>query len=92
MAPCDLSGSTLAVGDYIREEKAFIYLVDYFNGSSWVRVGRMNIGQVIIVKRKATTGVVSSDWTGIENSSLARRLDAVIKRTKLGLWWEAVSP
>lgn len=77
------NGANLAVGDYIREEKAFTYLVDYWDGSRWVRAGRRNIGQVIIVRRQALTGIVSSDWLGVENSNQTRRLDAVIKSNEV---------
>jgi hypothetical protein len=83
LRPAIFNGLSLAVGDYIREEKAFTYLVDYWNGSRWVRVGRRNIGQVIIVKRQAATGVVTDDWLGIENSNETRRLDAVIKTNEV---------
>jgi hypothetical protein len=83
LGPNDFSGSSLGIGDYIREEKAFTYLVDYFNGTSWVRVGRMNMGQILTVRRYGTTGVVTSDWEGKENSVAARRLDAVIKQNEV---------
>lgn len=78
------------MGEYIREEKAFTYLVEYYNGTSWVRVGRKDYGQVLTVRRNATTGTMSSDWTGNENSFSARKLDAVIKtnevRSVVGDW------
>ncbi len=56
---------------------------DHRNGSRWVRVAKLNVGQVTIVKRQATTGVVSSDWLGVENSNETRRLDAEIKTNEV---------
>ena len=79
MGPADYNGTSLAVGDYIREEVAFVYVVDHWNGSRWVPVGRLNVGQVMIVRRQATTGLVSNDWLGIENSNETRLLDIQIR-------------
>lgn len=71
------------IGDYIREEKAFTYSVEYQNGSTWQTVSQTSVGQIEIVKRKALTGVVSDDWNGIENSTAIRTVDALITEAEV---------
>jgi hypothetical protein len=66
------------IGDYIREEKAFVYRLERQDGSTWRLLTQMNVGQIILTRRKATTGVVADDWQPIENSNLKRTLDATI--------------
>jgi hypothetical protein len=85
MAPADGNGNALAVGDFIREEKAFFYTVRFFDqvALKWPLAGSMHIGQIITVKRKATTGVVADDWQGIENSNAPRILDSEIKEIEV---------
>lgn len=83
IAPSNAHGQNLRVGDFIREEKAFINYVEYFNGSKWVRIGRLPVGQITIIKRIATTGVVADDWQGIENSTAARTTDAIITSSEV---------
>jgi len=80
LLPTDGNGNALLNGEFIREEKAFIYTVQLFDQTAlkWSSVGRINIGQIIIVKKKDSTGVVANDWQGIENSNKARILDAKI--------------
>jgi hypothetical protein len=71
--------ASVKVGDYIREEKAFRYSVEYrVNGGAWSECASKNVGQIIRVSRKATTGTVVDDWEGLENSNAERLLDALI--------------
>lgn len=71
------------IGDFIREEKAFIYKLQRLQGTTWIDVATANVGQLIIVKRKATSGTVSSDWDGLENSTAKRTLDATISEAEV---------
>ncbi len=84
LLPADGNGGSLQVGEYIREEKAFIYIVEYkVGGASWSECSRMNVGQIIITKRKAATGNVADDWEGIENSNESRTLDAMVSEAEV---------
>jgi len=71
------------VGDYIREEKAFTYILQVRNNGGWDLCVSFNVGQLIIVRRADTTGVTVSDWTGIENSTAVRTLSATIDSGKV---------
>jgi hypothetical protein len=71
------------VGDFIREEKFFLYRVERDDNGSWVTCAELNTGQVIIVKRKATTGTTATDWEGVENSFEVRTLDALITEAEV---------
>lgn len=81
LAPANGGGNVLQVGEFIREEKAFIYTVKFFDQTLMKTspVGTNNIGQIIIVKKIGNTGVVANDWQGIENSNKPRILDTVIQ-------------
>jgi len=81
LAPADGGGNALHVGEYIRQEKAFIYTVKFFDQQlmKTSTVGTMNIGQIIVVKKIGNTNVVANDWQGIENSNATRLLDTIIK-------------
>jgi hypothetical protein len=66
------------IGDYLREEKAFIYRLERLDGVTWRLLTQMNVGQIILTRRQATTGIPADDWQPIENSNLKRTLDARI--------------
>lgn len=71
------------VGDFIYEEKAFIYRVERNLRGTWLTCAEMNVGQIIIVKRKAVTGTLTSDWEGIENSTAVHTLSALVTDAKV---------
>ncbi len=79
LLPAAGGGSSLSVGDFIREEKAFRYAVEWrTSGGTWSECSTMNVGQVIVTKRTNTTGVVANDWEDIENSNETVTLNATI--------------
>jgi len=79
----DLGGETGAVGDFVHEKKDFIYRVFVRLNGAWVLCSAIHVGQVITAKRKATTGTVASNWTGVENSNAIRRLDHTVNEAQV---------
>lgn len=71
------------VGDFIYEEKDFTYRVERNLRGTWVTCAEIRVGQLIRVKRIATTGTVTSDWQGIENSTAVRTVSATIDEGKV---------
>lgn len=69
-----LGGETLAVGDAIHGKKDFIYRVWIRINGVWTICSAIHIGQIISTRRKANSGTVSADWTGIENTNAIRRV------------------
>lgn len=79
-----IGAGAVRVGDFIREEKAFRYSVEFrANGGAWVECAAKDVGQIIRVRRQATTGNVADDWDGLENGNAGRVLDAVIDETEV---------
>jgi len=73
-----------AVGDYYYGEKAFCYTVDVKTGTGgWIECAKQMIYQHIVAKRKAKTGEVSRDWTGLDNSYSTTTLDLKITVDKV---------
>jgi hypothetical protein len=71
------------VGDYIYEEKDFTYRVERSNRGVWVTCAEIRVGQIIKVRRAATTGTTAADWTGQENSTAIRVVSATIDEAKV---------
>jgi hypothetical protein len=78
-----LAGEAVAVGDFIHEQKDFIYRVFVRLNGVWTLCSAIHVGQIITARRTATTGTVASDWTGVENSNAIRRLDARINQAQV---------
>jgi hypothetical protein len=78
-----LAGETVSVGDYVHEKKDFVYRVFVRLDGVWVLCSAIHVGQILTAKRKATTGTVSSDWTGVENSNAIRRLDHTVNEAQV---------
>jgi hypothetical protein len=72
------------VGDFINEEKQFTYILERDNGGGvFVECKRMNVGQVITVRRIAITAATNTSWTGVENSNAVRTLTVQITEAKV---------
>ncbi|HUB47733.1 MAG TPA: Ig-like domain-containing protein [Acetobacteraceae bacterium] len=71
------------IGDYIYEEKDFTYRVERSVRGTWVTCAEIRVGQVETVRRIATTGTVTSDWQGLENSTAVRTVTATIDDAKV---------
>src|SRR5262249_60657217 len=79
----NLAGEPSPVGDYIHEKKDFIYRAFVRLNGAWTLASAFHVGQVITARRRAATGTVSADWTGIENSNEIRRLTATITEAQV---------
>jgi GT2 family glycosyltransferase len=75
--------SVSKVGDFVRLEDDFLYQVQRNVGGTWQTCAQFHVGVLAIAKRKAVTGTVPNDWTGVECSSAIRTLNAVIDQTKV---------
>lgn len=71
------------IGDYIYEEKDFTYRLERDNRGTWVTCAEFRVGQIIKVRRIATSGTVATDWSGQENSTDIRTLSATIDEAKV---------
>lgn len=71
------------IGDFLREEKDFTYRLERNNRGTWVKCAEFRVGQLITVRRIATTGTTATDWSGIENSTAIRILSATINESKV---------
>jgi hypothetical protein len=71
------------IGDYIYEEKDFTYRVERNNRGTWVTCAEFRVGQILKVRRAATTGTTATDWTGQENSTAVRTVSATINEPKV---------
>lgn len=71
------------VGDFIHEEKRFLYVLQRQDRGSWVNLSSAWVGQIITVRRSAVTGSVAADWQGIENSNASQYLDATISEAEV---------
>lgn len=77
-------GAANKVGDFINEEKQFTYILERENGAGvFIECKRMNVGQVITVRRIAITAVTNTSWTGVENSNAVRTLTVQITEAKV---------
>jgi hypothetical protein len=57
-------------GDFIHEEKAFLYIVQVsFDGVNWTDGTTMEVAQSITIQYKATGGTAVTDWMGIPNNN-----------------------
>lgn len=71
------------VGDFLHEQKDFTYRLERDNRGTWVPCAEFHVGQVITVRRIATTGVTATDWSGVENSTAVRTVSATIDEAKV---------
>ena len=79
----NLAGEASAIGDYIHEKKDFIYRAFVRLNGTWTLASAIHVGQVITARRKASTGTVASDWTGVENSNEIRHLNPTITEAQV---------
>ena len=83
LLPASGSSAALSVDEFVNEEKNFTYQVDFQRNAVWLKITEKDVGQIITAKRKDTTGTVSSDWTGIENSTALRTVSATITEAEV---------
>ena len=83
LAPASGISAGLDVDEFVYEEKNFAYQVDFQRNAGWIKTAEKDVGQIITAKRKDTTGTVSSDWTGIENSTALRTVSATITEAEV---------
>jgi hypothetical protein len=79
----DMRTDPAVVGDFLHEKKDFIYRVFVRLNGVWTLASATHVGQVITARRRATTGTVTSDWVGVENSNEIRRLNTTISEAEV---------